>query len=134
MSPIALVARSVSDVQAGVKFARNHSLKLRIRSTGHDFVGRSGGEGSFLIWTHELRNLSIIPSFRPSGAPVGVAGVQGLLSGPGNGWSDVYTFADESGIIMVGGVGATVSAAGGYVTGGGVWFSTFPSPSHLLVA
>lgn len=116
------MARSASDVQAGVNFARNYHLKLRIKSSGHDFVGRSSGEGAFLIWMHELKNLSIIPAFRPSGAPIGLAGTQALSSGPGNGWSDLYTFANESGFLVVGGTGQTVSSAGGYVMGGGVWF------------
>lgn len=36
-------ATKVSDIQAGVKFARKHNLRLIIRNTGHDFMGRSVG-------------------------------------------------------------------------------------------
>lgn len=36
-------ATKVSDIQAGVKFARKHNLRLIVRNTGHDFMGRSVG-------------------------------------------------------------------------------------------
>lgn len=40
-------ATKVSDIQAGVKFARKHNLRLIVRNTGHDFMGRS--VGTFLM-------------------------------------------------------------------------------------
>lgn len=36
-------ATRVSDVQAGVNFARKHNMRLIVRNTGHDFMGRSVG-------------------------------------------------------------------------------------------
>ena len=36
-------ATRVSDIQAGVAFARRHNLRLIVRSTGHDFMGCSVG-------------------------------------------------------------------------------------------
>jgi hypothetical protein len=38
-----IMAESVADIQAGVNFARNKKLRLIVRNTGHDFMGRSTG-------------------------------------------------------------------------------------------
>ena len=34
----------------------------------HDFLGRSSGKGSFLIWTHHMKAITFHDSFSPTGA------------------------------------------------------------------
>lgn len=68
--PVGVDARSGSDVQAGVNFANKHNLKLVVKSTGHDFLGRSTARGGFLIWTHNMKQTVYNPTFVPEGAPV----------------------------------------------------------------
>ena len=67
--PVGVDARSGSDVQAGVNFAKQHNLKLAVKTTGHDFLGRSTARGGFLIWTHNMKQTVYNPSFVPEGAP-----------------------------------------------------------------
>ena len=67
--PVGVDARSASDVQAAVNFARHHNLRLVVKGTGHDFLGRSTGRGSFLIWTHHMKQTVHNPAFVPKGAP-----------------------------------------------------------------
>jgi len=114
-----LDAHSLSDIQKGVNFAREHQLRLRIKASGHDFVGRSSGEGSFLIWTRHVQNLALVPDFVAVGAPIGTKPVKAITTGPGDGWASVYDLANQSDVVVVGGTGQTVSSAGGYVMGGG---------------
>ena len=68
--PVGVDARSASDVQAAVRFAKQHNLKLVVKNTGHDFLGRSTAYGGFSIWTHRMKDLSYNPTFVPEGAPV----------------------------------------------------------------
>ncbi len=35
----------------------------------HDFLGRSMARGAFMIWTHNLKNISYDDQFVPTGAP-----------------------------------------------------------------
>ena len=70
--PVGVDARSESDVQAAVNFAKQHNLKLVVKGTGHDFLGRSTARGSFLIWTHHMKQTVYNPNFVPEGAPVTV--------------------------------------------------------------
>ncbi|KAJ7247074.1 hypothetical protein C8J57DRAFT_1190239 [Mycena rebaudengoi] len=116
---IVLDAHSVAHVQQGVNFARTHRLRLRIKASGHDFIGRASGEGAFLIWTRNLRSLALVPDFKAVGTPVGVSSVRVIKSGPGDGWQSVYELANRSDVTVVGGAGQTVSSAGGYLMGGG---------------
>ena len=67
--PIGVNASSAQDIQAAVKFANKHNLRLVIKNTGHDYLGRSSGRGGFMVWTHNLKSMSYNPSFVPQGAP-----------------------------------------------------------------
>ena len=68
--PVGVDARSASDVQAAVNFARRHNLKVVVKNTGHDYLGRSTGRGGFLIWTHRMKQMLYNSTFVPEGAPV----------------------------------------------------------------
>ncbi|KAJ6530304.1 hypothetical protein B0H19DRAFT_1192769 [Mycena capillaripes] len=114
-----LDAHNVTDVQKGVNFAREHRLRLRIKASGHDFVGRASGEGSFLIWTRNLKSLALVQDFRPAGALAGINPAKVIKTAPGVGWGSVYDLANKSDITVVGGTAQTVSSAGGYLMGGG---------------
>lgn len=68
--PVGVDARSERDVQSAVNFAKQHNLKLVVKTTGHDFLGRSTARGSFLIWTHYMKQTVYNSIFIPEGAPV----------------------------------------------------------------
>ncbi|CAI9632887.1 unnamed protein product [Alternaria burnsii] len=84
-------------VQAAVNFARNTGVRLVIKNTGHDFLGKSGEYvDEKLNWTG--------PAFKSG------VGVQAF---------EIYKAAAEKGRIVVGGEGETVGVMGGYIQGGG---------------
>ncbi|KAK4195981.1 hypothetical protein QBC40DRAFT_235260 [Triangularia verruculosa] len=59
-------ATSVKDIQVAVNFARNNNIRLIIKNTGHDFLGRSNGYGSISVWTHHLKGVEYVPNFKTS--------------------------------------------------------------------
>jgi hypothetical protein len=78
---LVIMAKTVAHIQAGINFARENNLRLIIRNTGHDFLGRSVGWGSLVINTHSFQNIKFTNSWRGAcnytGAAVTVgAGVQ----------------------------------------------------------
>ena len=142
--PIGVDARSGSDVQAAVNFARQHNLKLVVKNTGHDYLGRSTARGSFLIWTHNMKEISYNPTFIPEGAPVTAENtfdgnfpfcmnlqclimsyllmlyyLSAVTLGAGVQWGEAYDFARKQGRFVVGGTSASVGSSGGWVMGGG---------------
>ncbi|KAI0186804.1 hypothetical protein F4808DRAFT_469229 [Astrocystis sublimbata] len=81
---------TVAQIQLAVNFARNQHLRLVIRNTGHDFLGKNTGEGALSIWTHHLNDIKVIHDCESAG---------GRYSGPA--------------------FKLTVGVTGGYLAGGG---------------
>jgi hypothetical protein len=115
-------ASSVSDVAAGVNFARKHSVRLNVKNTGH---GRSSIPGSLSIWTHHFRSKEFHDSFKPQGSN-GTAQVAHMALRLGAGIMDreAFEFAAEHNAVVVGGTDSTVGLMGwggagghGYLTG-----------------
>nr|UYO77191.1 FAD-dependent isoamyl alcohol dehydrogenase [Trichoderma balearicum] len=102
------------DVRNAIAFAKKHNVRIVIKNTGHDYLGKSTGRGSLSLWTHNLKSTKYIPSYRASyyrGPAVKLgSGVQG--------W-EAYLLANSTGHRMVGGSCPTVGIAGGYSQGGG---------------
>ncbi|EKM61059.1 uncharacterized protein PHACADRAFT_156227 [Phanerochaete carnosa HHB-10118-sp] len=118
---IGVDTRSVEDIQFAVNFAAAHNLRVIIKNTGHDYLGRSTARGAFLIWTHHLKNTTFHYRFRPTGAPEYVAYYNVITLGSGVQWQEAYNAAFVHGRSIVGGItpGGTVGAAGGWLQGGG---------------
>ncbi|KAK4201358.1 6-hydroxy-D-nicotine oxidase [Triangularia verruculosa] len=111
-------ATEKAHIKAGVDFARKNHLRLIVRNTGHDFMGRSTGWGALVINTHRFQDVKFIQSW--NGGPGGYtgsavtvgAGVQGraLLR---------QAVAQNPPVTVVTGECPTVGIAGGFVQGGG---------------
>ncbi|GAC75285.1 hypothetical protein PANT_14d00123 [Moesziomyces antarcticus T-34] len=141
-------ARTEEDVQSYVSFATRHNLRIVIKNTGHDLLGRSAGKGGFALWTHELRKKVYHTNFQLTNcshslqhpvkadsdvllqADVPRMSFSGAITlGAGVQWADAYKFASEHRRHIVGGASTTVGAAGGYLQGGG---HSYLTPSYGL--
>ncbi len=118
-SSYAVAAKDADDVAAAVNFAREHNLRLVIKGTGHDYLGRSNAADSLLIWTHHMRDVTFDKTFIPQGCEA-KTGEQALTVGAGTRWLEAYNVATNLNNRYVQGGGcATVGAAGGFTQGGG---------------
>ncbi|GJC81678.1 FAD-linked oxidoreductase ZEB1 [Colletotrichum liriopes] len=113
----AIKATKKQHVKAGIDFARDNNLRLIIRNTGHDFIGRSTGWGALIINTHSFQDITFSKQWTgPGGYNGGTvtigAGVQGraLLQAAN---------AQSPPVVVVTGECPTVGIAGGLVGGGG---------------
>jgi len=118
--PLGVDARTVNDVQVAVRFAARHNLRLVVKNTGHDYLGRSAGRGAFMIWTHHLKNITYDANFIPDGGSNNET-VPALTVGAGVQWREAYAAAADHQRFVVGGIstGMSVGAAGGWIMGGG---------------
>jgi hypothetical protein len=60
MSSYAINVTDAATVAAGVNFAREHNVRLVVKNTGHDFLGRSAGKGALALWTHHLKGIEVL--------------------------------------------------------------------------
>ncbi|RMJ17573.1 hypothetical protein CDV36_002767 [Fusarium kuroshium] len=107
-------ATNVAQIQLAVNFARTLNIRLVVKNTGHDFIGRSLGSGSLSIWTSKLKGVKFYSNYK-SGSYSGPA----MRVGAGVIGQELYEAADKYGVTVVGGEGKTVGFAGGYISGGG---------------
>ncbi|KAI2465269.1 FAD-binding domain-containing protein [Annulohypoxylon bovei var. microspora] len=110
-------AQSRDHLKAGVDFARENNLRLVIRNTGHDFVGRSTGWGSLVINTHSLQDVEFTTEYRGPGGYNG----GGVTIGAGVQAQVLLTQANAQNppVTVITGECPTVGVAGGLVQGGG---------------
>ena len=86
-------------IQIGVNFTRIFNIRLIIKNTGHDFLGKSLGYGSLSIWTHNLQQMNWIDKY------VGPGGYTGKAArlGAGVTTKDIYQAASARSQVIVGG-------------------------------
>ncbi|KAH8198309.1 hypothetical protein TruAng_007511 [Truncatella angustata] len=107
-------ATTVKQIQAAVNFARNKNLRLVIKNSGHDFLGRSTGFGSLSIWTHWLKDFEFLPHYEIgeyNGAAARVA--TGLEA-----WQ-MHQYMNRYNVTLVVPGSYTIAPYGGWVAGGG---------------
>ncbi|KAK5166447.1 uncharacterized protein LTR77_007990 [Saxophila tyrrhenica] len=115
----AVSASSTSDVATAIKFAKNHNVRLVIKDTGHDILGRSTGYGSLEIWVRSLRTgLTFQPKYKSSCKTSAWTGAA-ITVGGGYTFNDVYKVAKANNVVVVGGGTPSVGALGGWMQGGG---------------
>ncbi|KAI2613369.1 FAD-binding domain-containing protein [Hypoxylon sp. NC1633] len=124
-----ILAQTRDHIKAGLDFARQNNLRVIIRNTGHDFIGRSTGWGALIINTHGFQDIEFTtkydgPGNYDGGAVTIGAGVQALT---------LLTQANAQvpPVAVITGECATVGVAGGLVQGGGHGPLT---PSHGFLA
>ncbi|KPM42244.1 hypothetical protein AK830_g4350 [Neonectria ditissima] len=105
--------RCHEDIVAALRFSEERNVRLVIRNTGHDYLGRSTGAGALAIWTHHLKTTKVLDwkdaHYTGKALKVG-AGVQGY---------EALAAAHAAGLAVVTGECPSVGLAGGYVQGGG---------------
>lgn len=98
--------------------ARKNSLRLIVKSTGHDYQGRSIAPGSLSIWVHHLNSIDYRPgAYTLTGSNYKVEGNFAVVGG-GVQMGKLQGQLAEVGQVAVGGQSKTVSV-GGYITSGG---------------
>ena len=116
LAAYAVAAESEDDVKAGVYFAAQHNLRLAVKSTGHDWYGRSTAAGALLIWTHKLNNISFLPAWTGSCGPAQPP-VAAVVVGAGVQFRELYSAAQAQGRLVIGGTCDSVSVGGCWLGG-----------------
>lgn len=110
----AINVTSSAHIAAGVKFAQENNIRLVIKSTGHDLLGKSTGRGSLGLWVHNLDTIQF------SNYTSSIYNGPAVKLGPGVQSWQVDEAADPYSLrVLTGGTCPTVAVGGGYSQGGG---------------
>lgn len=112
-----IMAKTEAHIKAGIDFARKNNIRLIVRNTGHDFLGRSTGYGALIINTHSFQNINFVNSYQGPGTYRGSA----VTIGAGVQGRTILTAAHNRNppLSVVTGECPTVGVAGGFIQGGG---------------
>lgn len=75
------------------------NIRLIIKNTGHDFLGKSLGYGSLSIWTHNFQQMNWIDKYAGPGGYTGKA----VQLGAGVTTEGIYQAASARSQVIVGG-------------------------------
>jgi FAD/FMN-containing dehydrogenase len=103
-------------VQATLQLVNIYNLRLVMKTTGHDYMGRSTAAGSLLLWLHYMKNMTLIGNFSLC---TGESISNVIRLGAGVQWGEVYSWLAPYNLTAIGGASGTVGSTGGYLQGGG---------------
>lgn len=109
----AINVSNADDAIAGISFAKERNVRLVIRNTGHDYLGKSTGAGSLALWTHHVKGIEIIDYSGP------FYGGKAIKVGAGVQAEEAAEAVEAQGLVSIAGNCPTVGIAGGYSQGGG---------------
>jgi FAD/FMN-containing dehydrogenase len=112
-----VAVESHEDISSTILFATTHNIRLVIKNTGHDYLGRSTAAGALSIWTHRMQNITFSNDFIAEGGNSGVGTT--VTIGAGVQLANLYYAVGQQNQSVVAGYAFTVGAAGGYIQGGG---------------
>ncbi|KAJ5662168.1 FAD-linked oxidoreductase sor8 [Penicillium maclennaniae] len=96
-----------------LRFTNKHNIRIVVRNTGHDYLGKSTAPGAVALWTHHLKDTQHLEyssaHYNGSAMRLG-AGIQGF---------DAMAAAHAQDKVVVTGNCESVGIAGGYTQGGG---------------
>jgi len=110
----AVKVETTADVVSTIKFATKRNIRLVIRNTGHDYLGKSTGAGALGLWMHHLKSFDVLPYRSKWHKGKAIKLGAGMLS------VDATAEAHKHGLVIVGGNCPSVGLAGGYTQGGGI--------------
>ncbi|KAI1818957.1 FAD-binding domain-containing protein [Xylaria intraflava] len=110
-------ATTAMDVKLSLEFAHKHNIRIIVKSSGHDYQGRSQAPGALSIWVHHMKSFKTYNTFRPAGCNFTIDS-PAVTVGGGSQIGDIYEELDKFNQTIVGGGSKTIGI-GGYITGGG---------------
>ncbi|KAI0124716.1 hypothetical protein BJ170DRAFT_473279 [Xylariales sp. AK1849] len=113
----AVNATTAEHVKLSFEYAQKYNIRVVVKSSGHDYQGRSTAPGALTIWIHDMQGSQTHTSFQPKGCTFAIEKNAVTVAG-GTQMITLYEGLDEINQTIVGGGGKTV-AVGGFITGGG---------------
>ncbi|KAI0750023.1 hypothetical protein C8Q80DRAFT_1101175 [Daedaleopsis nitida] len=107
------------DAQAAFNFSKANSVPLVIKSSGHDYSGRSSAPNSLGLWTQNLQDISYDPSFVPTGCSASDPGRAAITFGASVTVDTLYQFAEIHNVSVPASTELSLSVGGGFLQGGG---------------
>ncbi|KAL7913105.1 hypothetical protein GGI35DRAFT_442025 [Trichoderma velutinum] len=107
-----------ADIITTLGFVRQHGIRLVVKNTGHDVLGRSAAANTLALRVYKLKNMSFHSSFIARSCSTSNRQNVGVI-GAGAIAEDAVAFFSKQGMMVTAGGCPSVGIAGGFGQGGG---------------
>lgn len=114
-----VIPKNAQDISKAVKFAHDHSLRLVIKGGAHSYLGQSNAPDSLMIWTRDLKGISLHDDFVPEGCDGVVPPSKAVSVAAGERFIALYDYVIRQHGRYVQGGGCTSVGVGGHLQTGG---------------
>lgn len=114
ISPLFVDALEPSDISATIAFAKQHNIRIVLKNTGHDYLGRSAAANTLGLRTHSMKNMTFASSFSAKNCSAASNKKNIGIIGAGVTAEDAIAFFNNHGMMITMGACHTVGIAGGY--------------------
>jgi hypothetical protein len=115
-------AKEPADIQKALSFGKSYNISVTVKTTGHSYHGASTAKDSLLIWMQNYpKNGTILDNYTSCDGDTTYHAV--ISVNGGETWNDVIEAVGPDYHVVTGGA-RTVSAAGGWLMGSGLSFSS----------
>jgi FAD/FMN-containing dehydrogenase len=118
MSAMYVDAQSPADVAATIAFVRAHCIRLVVKNSGHDYLGRSTGPNTLALWMQNMKTYEFHSTFTAQDCPDANAANVGVIGAGVTAHEAVQYFLQHGMSVAVGGC-PSIAIAGGFGQGGG---------------
>ncbi|KAL6859559.1 hypothetical protein J3F83DRAFT_749401 [Trichoderma novae-zelandiae] len=118
ISPLYVDAETPADITATLAFAKQHGIRIVVKNTGHDYLGRSAAANTLGLRTHNMKNMTFESSFTARSCAASNKANIGIIGAGVNAEESIAFFEKHGMMVTVGGC-PTVGIAGGFGQGGG---------------
>ncbi|TFB06091.1 putative FAD-linked oxidoreductase [Trichoderma ghanense] len=118
ISPLYVDAETPADITATLAFTKKHGIRIVVKNTGHDYLGRSAAANTLGLRTRNMKNTAFKSSFTAHNCAASNKQNIGII-GAGVNAEESLAFFDKHGMMVTVGGCPTVGIAGGFGQGGG---------------
>ncbi|UKZ53296.1 hypothetical protein TrVGV298_007088 [Trichoderma virens] len=119
LSPLQVNVQNSQDITTTLAFVRKYGIRMVVKNTGHDFLGRSSAANTLLLSTHNLKNMAFKSSFTLKNCPAASSKHNIGIIGAGVIAEEAVDFFDQHNMMVTIGGCSTVGIAGGFGQGAG---------------
>jgi hypothetical protein len=119
LSALYVEAESPSDIITTLDFVKKTGIRMVLKNTGHDSLGRSTAANTLALWTGNLKSMEFLPEFTLQNCHGTTRKNIGII-GAGVTGDEAMAFFSAYGMEVTIGICPTVGIAGGFGQGGGI--------------
>ncbi|KAL7939405.1 hypothetical protein V8C35DRAFT_275234 [Trichoderma chlorosporum] len=119
LSALQVNVQNNQDITTTLAFVRKYGIRMVVKNTGHDYLGRSSAANTLVLSTNKLKNMSFESSFTVQNCPATGNKQNIAIIGAGVNAEEAMGFFDNYNMMVTIGGCATVGIAGGFGQGAG---------------